>query len=309
MINIDLQKIKADLRKGQVPSELEVSQLCANAKELLVEEPNLVPVNAPVTVVGNLHGQFEDLLKILDDHGEAPATNYLFLGGYVNRGHKGLEVLMYILAMKVANPDRVILLRSNHESREITQSYGFYDECCKKYGSLNVWRDCTDVFECLPLAACIDARAFAVNGGLSPDIVSMTDIQKIDRKRDVPSSGAFCNLLWSDPQEADEGWLKNDRGQGMVFGESEFDMFMRNNKLEKMYRSHEMCLMGYKQIFGGKLTTVWSAPNYCGKCDNLGAVLKIDDQLKEEFFTFKFTPHRFKVNMPKMELTSFFNLK
>lgn len=306
MKNLNVAKIRQNLAKGLIPSELEVSQLCANAKELLVEEPNLVPANAPMIVVGNIHGQFEDLMHILDIQGETPDVNYLFLGGYVNRGHKGLELFMYLLTLKVSNPDRVILLRSNHESREITQSYGFYDECCKKYGSLNVWRDCTDVFECLPLAAYIDSKAFAVNGGLSPDITSVMDIQKIDRKRDVPNSGAFCNLLWSDPQEEDEGWGGNERGQGMVFGISEFRLFMENNDLDKMYRSHEMFMNGYNQMFDNKLITIWSAPNYCGKCDNLGSVLKLDEHLNEEFVTFKSSGHKFRVNVPKMELTSFF---
>lgn len=305
MINLEPAKVRELLKAKQLPSELEVSQLCAIAKELMVEEPNVVPANCPITVVGNVHGQFEDLLTIFEKNGEPPAQNYLFLGGYVNRGHKGLESFLYLLSFKVQFPDRLLLLRSNHESREITQTYGFYDECCKKFGSLNVWRDCTDVFECLPLAAQIDEKGFAVHGGLSPDISAIIDIQKIDRKRDVPNTGALCNLLWSDPSDTD-GWGINPRGCGFLFGEEEFNLFMEFNNLGKMYRGHQMLMEGYTTHFNEKLITVWSAPNYCGKCGNDGAFVRLNQRMEDEFITFKAKIEKDKIVQPEINFTSFF---
>lgn len=78
-------------------------------------------------------------------------------------------------------PERITLIRGNHESRQITQVYGFYDECLKKYGSLNVWRYCTDIFDYLVLAALVENKLLCVHGGLSPAINKLDDIQKIDR--------------------------------------------------------------------------------------------------------------------------------
>ena len=308
MINLDVRKVREELKKGNLPSELEVSQLCANAKELLVEEPNLIYANCPVTIVGSVHGQFEDLMNIFKLNGECPQQNYLFMGGYVNRGYKGLETFLYLLTLKVQYADRLTLLRGNHESREITQSYGFYDECFKKYGSLNVWRDFTDVFECLPLAAHIDNKAFAVSGGLSPEIASLIDIQKIDRKRDIPNTGPLCNLLWSDPSEED-GWGINSRGQGFTFGEEEFNIFMGFNKLEKMFRSHQMLMEGFKKEFGDRLVTIWSAPNYCGRCGNTGAFLNLDADMNEKFVTFEECSEKTEIIQPEISFTSFFGAK
>lgn len=298
--------VKRVLEKGELPTEYEVSQLCAQAKELLVEEPNLIPANAPMIIVGNIHGQFEDLLKLFKDHGQPPQQNYLLLGGYVNRGHKSLETFLYLLTFKVKYTDRIVLLRSNHESREITQSYGFYDECNKKFGSLNAWRDCSDVFECLPLAAHIDSRYFAVHGGLSPDIISIMDIQKIDRKRDVPNTGAFCNLLWSDPIDEIKAWSPNPRGCGLLFGKQEFLDFLTLNKLEKMYRGHQLMMRGYSKIFDDLLVTIWSAPNYCGKCGNLGSIMKLDQNFDETYITFEGVKEKAKINQASLSFTSFF---
>ena len=124
--------------------------------------------------------------------GECPRTNYLFMGDFVDRGFYSVETFLLILALKVKfifqitfkvrYPDRMCLIRGNHESRQITQVYGFYDECLRKYGSVNVWRYCTEIFDYLPLAAIIDEKVFCVHGGLSPSINTLDEIKVIDRK-------------------------------------------------------------------------------------------------------------------------------
>lgn len=132
-----------------------MKNLCLKAREILVEEGNVQRVDAPVTICGDIHGQFFDLLELFAIGGDCPKVSYLFLGDFVDRGFNSVETFLLLLALKVRYPDRMTLIRGNHECRQITQVYGFYDECLRKYGSLNVWRYCTDVFDYLSLAAII----------------------------------------------------------------------------------------------------------------------------------------------------------
>ena len=289
MVNYDA--LLQGLAIKKLPTEAEVCQICAKAKEVLAEESNVVLVDAPVNVVGNIHGQLDDLLNIFSLCGSCPKANYLFLGGYVNRGYSSIEVFLYLLCLKIMHPDRIVLLRGNHESKDITKVYGFYDECCKRFGNLNTWHDCTDVFEFLPLAANIESAVFAVHGGLSPELANISELQRVDRKVDLGTEGLLVDLLWSDPTETKEsGWKSNPRGCGYVFTREITEDFLAINGLKKVYRAHQLVAEGYKQIYGNILTTVWSAPDFLRKIGNSGAVLQVGEDLQEEFTVFTASP-------------------
>lgn len=115
-------------------------------------------------------------------------------------------------------PDKVTLVRGNHESRQITQVYGFYEECQQKYGNASVWKSCCQVFDFLALAAIIDGKVLCVHGGLSPEIRTLDQIRVVARAQEIPHEGAFCDLVWSDPEEVDT-WAVSPRGAGWLFGD------------------------------------------------------------------------------------------
>ena len=197
--------------------EKDIKKLCDKVKELLVEESNVQPVRSPVTVCGDIHGQFYDLLQLFEVGGHAPMTHYIFMGDFVDRGYYSLESFTLLMVLKALYPDKITLLRGNHESRQITQVYGFYDECQTKYGNATVWKYCCSVFDYLTVAAIIDGEILCVHGGLSPEIRTLDQIRTIQRCQEIPHEGPFCDLVWSDPEEID-AWAVSPRGAGWLFG-------------------------------------------------------------------------------------------
>ncbi|RKO87863.1 Serine/threonine-protein phosphatase 4 catalytic subunit (PP-X), partial [Blyttiomyces helicus] len=242
-------------------------------------------------ICGDIHGQFYDLKELFRVGGKCPDTNYLFLGDFVDRGFYSVETFLLLLALKVRYPDRITLIRGNHESRQITQVYGFYDECVRKYGSVNVWRYCCEIFDYLSLSAIIDDKILCVHGGLSPSISTLDQIRIIDRKQEVPHDGAMCDLLWSDPDaDVEGGWGLSPRGAGYLFGADVVSQFIHTNNLELIARAHQLVMEGYKMMFEDSLVTVWSAPNYCYRCGNVAAFLELDEHLQKNFKIFEAAP-------------------
>ncbi|KAJ1383392.1 Metallo-dependent phosphatase-like protein, partial [Ochromonadaceae sp. CCMP2298] len=219
--------------------------------------------------------------------GEVPDTNYIFMGDFVDRGHNSVETFQLLLCYKARYPDCVTLLRGNHESRQITQVYGFYEECVRKYGNANPWKYCVEVFDYLNLAALVDNKIFCVHGGLSPLLRTVDQIQVIERLQEIPHQGAYCDLMWSDPEDSIAGWSVSPRGAGYLFGYDATNEFNHNNDIELICRAHQLVMEGYKYHFPQRnLATVWSAPNYCYRCGNVASVLAIDDYLNRDFKIF-----------------------
>lgn len=266
--------------------ESDVQELCSKVIELLIEEANVQHLHTPVTICGDIHGQLHDLLTLFRTGGECPGTQYLFLGDFVDRGFYSLESLLLLLALKVRYPDRIALIRGNHESRQITTVYGFYDECVRKYGSVNVWRYCCEVFDYLALGAIVGGAVFCIHGGLSPDIDTVDQIRVIDRKQEVPHEGGMCDLLWLDPEDV-QGWAILPRGAGFLFGNNEVQQFLHRNDVSLIARAHQLVMEGYKEMFDGGLVTVWLAPNYCYRCGNIALVLTITDDLERHYKVFE----------------------
>jgi serine/threonine-protein phosphatase PP1 catalytic subunit len=213
-----------------------------------------------VKVVGDIHGQFADLIRLFQLCGFPPATNYLFLGDYVDRGKNNLETILLLLCYKLRYPENFFLLRGNHECAGITRIYGFYDEC-KRRTNVKTWKKFVEVFNCMPIAALIASKIFCVHGGLSPDLVDMGQIRQITRPCDVPDSGLLTDLLWSDPEDTEEDWGENDRGVSYLFGKKVITNFLQRHDIDLICRAHQVVEDGYEFYQDRLLVTIFSAPN------------------------------------------------
>jgi serine/threonine-protein phosphatase 2A catalytic subunit len=272
-----------------LPTENEIRTLVSKAKEILVKEDNVQQVSSPVTICGDVHGQFHDLLELFRIGGKCPDTNYLFMGDYVDRGYHSVETLCLLLSLKIRYPTRIYLTRGNHESTEITQLYGFYDECLQKYGTPNVWKIFTDLFNYLPLSAIVDDKIFCLHGGLSPEIETIDEIRRLDRRKDVPNTGAMSDLLWSDPEERN-GWGVSPRGAGYIFGADISQKFTQRNNLMMINRAHQLVMKGFNWSHEKLVCTLFSAPNYCYRCGNQAGIMEVDENLSHSIKQFDPNP-------------------
>ncbi|XP_016996724.2 serine/threonine-protein phosphatase alpha-2 isoform [Drosophila takahashii] len=259
-------------------TETTLQYISSTCRELFLTQPMLLELSAPVKICGDLHGQFKDLLRIFQQCGLPPASNYLFLGDYVDRGQYSVETLALLLTYKLRYPETFFLLRGNHESADVNRIYGFFDECKRRY-SVKLWRSFVDCYDCMPVAAIVADRIFCVHGGLSPDLNNLDDIRRLPRPTEVPSDGLLCDLLWSDPDDTTSTWAANDRGVSYTFGAAIVEGFLLQHKFNLIVRAHQVVEDGYEFFAERQLVTIFSAPNYCNIFDNSGAVLVVDSNL------------------------------
>lgn len=263
-------------------SEEQLRLLLLASRKGFMSQSMFLELEAPITVCGDIHGQFQDLLRIFDFNGRPPNGNYVFLGDYVDRGPQSLEAITLLFAYKLLYPENFFLLRGNHETASLTRVYGFYEEC-KRRCSIKLWKKFCDVFNCMPVCACIEDAVLCMHGGLSPSLSSMDQIRKLVRPTEVPDVGLMCDLLWADPDPNVRQWTTNSRGVSVVFGPDIVQGFVRRHGLELICRAHQVVEDGYEFFANRKLVTLFSAPNYCGEFDNAGAVLSIDETLLCKF--------------------------
>ena len=275
------QNVKVDF------DEKVIKWLIQQATIVFKNQPMVLYLNSPINVCGDIHGQYSDLYQIFCKIGFPNKKNYLFLGDYVDRGKRSIEVIMLLFCYKVLYPNTFFLLRGNHESRDVSKTYGFFDECKKRY-SVDLWEQFMRAFDYMPICAVIGERIICMHGGLSPHLKKIEDINKIQRPTDIPNLGLMCDLLWSDPNENGTfGWSLNERGISYTFDKDIVKEFLEKHDLKLICRAHQVVEDGYKFNDDAKnLVTVFSAPRYCGEFDNKGAVLTVDKNYKCSFQLF-----------------------
>lgn len=221
--------------------EADVRALVVEAREVFMSQAALLELEAPVKLVGDIHGQYYDLLRLFEYGGFPPEANYVFLGDYVDRGRQSLETVCLLLCYKVKYPENFFLLRGNHEAAGINRIYGFYDECRRRH-STRLWKAFSDVFNCMPVAAVVDDKIFCCHGGLSPHLLApggLDSIRRLARPSDVPDEGLMSDLLWSDPEEGLVGFADSDRGVSFHFGSDVVDKFLKLHDFDLICRAHQ----------------------------------------------------------------------
>lgn len=264
-------------------------------KTILINEPMLIQATNPITIVGDIHGQFDDLLRIFKKLGFPNKNNrYLFLGDYVDRGKNSSEVILLLFCFKILYPDDIILLRGNHETEDISKIYGFYDEC-KRRTSIKIWKEFQNVFDCMSCAAIVgpdldNPLIFCMHGGLSPDLTYVSEINQLQKPTKIPENGILCDLLWSDPHfenESELDWCPSDRGISYTFSKNILQNFLKLNNIELIARGHQVIEDGYEFFDNRSLVTIFSAPNYCGEFDNKSSVMTVNKKNKCSFTIFE----------------------
>ena len=284
--NIDILIKK--IRKGELLSISEFDKVFIKAKEILDKRDNIAILDSPITICGCINAHFEELKDIFRICGDVSKTQYLFLGDYVGKGFNSLSAFMLLILYLIKYPNNLTLLRGNHDSYIMSSMYGLHLECSNKYTSNNesdhIFKKINELFNLLQLAAVVDNKIFCIHGGLSPEFKKIEEINKIDRKKDIPREGIITDLIWSDPSEEIMEYSPSQKGAGQYYGETAVNDFIKeNNNIEIIIRSHELVDEGYKYQFNNKLLTIFSAPAYVGCLDNIGMVLKIDENKNYNF--------------------------
>jgi protein phosphatase len=287
---------------GDTRFEIEIDvvlELISRATKIVEEQPMVLRVDAPVKVFGDIHGQYQDLMRFFDLYsapiegpgGDIEGLDYIFLGDYVDRGTHSLETMCLLMALKIKYPNQIHLLRGNHEDRWINSAFGFHTECITRLNedpdNPIVFNHFNDFFDRLPLAAIINDTVLCLHGGIGSSINSISDIEKIKRPLEVIhevtniDQQLVVDILWSDPTDSDietgiqPNSTRDPTGVGNIvkFGPDRVADFLKSNNLSLILRAHECVMDGFERFAGGQLITLFSATDYCGKHKNAGAIL------------------------------------
>lgn len=294
---MDVDKLISKLSNGRCPTSKEVTDILSVASQIFAEENNILELQSPITICGDIHGQLDDVLALFELSHKPGDEPYLFLGDYVDRGYFCVETICLLLCYKIKYPTKIYLLRGNHETREVNQEYGFYEEILSKFTKFSLYKLFNEFFDLLPAAATIDQRIFCVHGGLSPLLHNMKQIEELNRKSEPSLESMYSHMLWSDPSDAVNEWVRSERRCGYLFGAKQVEEFLQNTRFKKIVRSHEF-IDGYVSRFDGKCITIWGAPNYCHQFKNQGSALKVKPEKVDTYLTYDAMPENRRKKIP-----------
>ena len=263
-----------------VLTEEELNFLIDASQSIISRQPIVLDLLPPLTICGDIHGHFRDLLRTFRDAGDPSKVNYLFLGDYVDRGPQSVNTIALLLCYKIKYPNNFFMLRGNHEDSSINKEYGFYKECCDHYSS-DLWAKFNSLFQYFPIAATIGSRILCLHGGISPEMKTIKDLFHIQRPCAIPKSGLLCDVVWSDPSPDVKGFAPNTRGISYCFGYDVLSNFFQTSHFDLLIRAHQSVDSGFSLPFYPKMCiiTIFGASNYCGIRGNSAAYVKLSKEL------------------------------
>ena len=275
----EIDDIIERLLREETPTIEDVNLVCSRTLPIFKSEPNVVRTTSPITVLGDVHGDYDDVLDIFRIFGPPEEGKYCFIGDFVDRGDRSVHTIVLLLAYKIKFPDRMILIRGNHEGFNMTSTYGFYDEILRRYGDFLVWRAFIELFAAMPIAVLIDDNIFGVHGGLTPFLETIEQLETVNRNIQDTTQNLLSDepvlkdILWNDPSES-PGIQTAIREGGKCWGPDITEKFIESNKLKFVVRGHETVNGGYKWNHNNLVLTIFSAPSYTGGFHE-GAALEV----------------------------------
>ncbi|KAH7727878.1 serine/threonine phosphatase [Aphelenchoides avenae] len=256
----------------------EIIHVCDMARLEFQRHGPLVEINSPVNICGDVHGQYNDLIRLFGAGGFPPLSAYLFLGDYVDRGDRSVETILLLFCYKIRYPKVFFILRGNHECEHVNRIYGFYDECCRRFKSVPMWQAFQDTFRWMPLSALVGGRILCMHGGISPYLNSIDQLRSVQRPNEGVG-GLAMDLLWADPVVGFTGFKRSLRGASYGFGPEALMAACNDLKIDLVARAHQVVQDGYEFFGGRRLVTIFSAPHYCGTFKNNAAMMHVDKNL------------------------------
>ncbi len=237
--------------------------------EHLLLELTLNEKDKEIYVIGDIHGNLETLMKLIETIDEKKPSFVIFLGDIVDRGPKQLECLLLVLSLKILYPKKYFILKGNHETLEMNQYYGFFQEFNQKFNKQIKFDEILMIYNILPICAVINSVIVCLHGGIPQDIEFLKKL-KDKKTRDFKTfsnsiaQGIF-QIMWNDPKSEIRGFIESFRGSGVkFFGEDVFNEFMEANNLKHLIRAHEWFSEGFKWFFKRRLLSIFSSANYRG---------------------------------------------
>ena len=291
----------AKLLQTKNPKEISIPSLnlssiidiCKSVIPEIKEDQPVPAITSPCVVVGDLHGHVYDLLRILDKFGKPEKIKYIFLGDYVDRGEFQIETVILLFLMKILFPHNVTLIRGNHESMNVKVRISLLYEIQKMQIPNDIIKYFTEAFNELPPACLFDGKTFCVHGGIGPTS-TLQALREIVYP--IHTSPIIDDLIWSDPDESVAKFSASPRGNGCLYGEKAVKEFLEANDFSRIIRSHTFIKEGHTEFFNGKVLSIFSASNYCGKEKNNSCVLffKSSEEYKYETFSpLEYVPKEF----------------